>query len=182
MKRLLIVLYFVITIPIWIAWINEFDKDYLRDHAYYFSTNKVKEEAQILRETYKLVPEDRSEIIKLWDKEIIDFFLEKNPHWENRFNYHIKWYDTSRNLVNGLFWIVNENFNKNYKADMLKSHYWIYLLYMIWINLLMIIGYILFTDLLCKTGGYIINWKFKWWINYVKVFNSIRKKLSKHKH
>lgn len=186
MKRLLIVLYFIITIPICISWIYEFDKDYLRDHSFYFSMNSIKEKAWILREWYSLSTplENKNEIITLWDKEIIAYFLEANPTWADYLNRFKPWYyhASYSNYYSSANFATDLNTNWISPYDTLKFQHWIYFILMIFISLGMIIAYIIVTDLLAKTWWYIIDWKFSWWIDYPKLLNSIKQKLSKDKY
>ena len=169
--RLIKVLRFLITIPLLcfaiVGRVFETQKD---NYWYYYSENKVEESAYILREglfnEYCNIEENLkicNDIKNESAKEFTDRFLD-DPNSDlykdlnNFFNGNIsskKFMDKETNLYS---WKYDLKYSK-------KS-----VLFWIFYSILLIIWYIILTDLLAKIWWYIWNWKFSWWIDYKKLF------------
>lgn len=164
-KRLLIVIYFFVTIPLLIAGVFVSNSERLEDTAYYFSTDKTEEIGWIIKIlVYKDAPENKiKELTSLNNEELLNRFLEKNPEEQGNFRKFLDWDQTSRQFANDYL---------DYKTlDSLWKHYRMSeIIKLILLDLLVILIYILLTDFLAKTLTYIIEWKFGWWINYKKLF------------
>lgn len=164
-KRLLIVIYFFVTIPLLIAGVFVSNSERLEDTAYYFSTDKTEEIGEIIRTlVYKDAPENKiKELTSLNNEELLNRFLEKNPEEQGNFRKFLDWDQTSRQFANDYL---------DYKTlGSLWKHYRMSeIIKLILLDLLVILIYILLTDFLAKTLTYIIEWKFGWWINYKKLF------------
>lgn len=178
LKRLVIVLYFLITIPFLCIIISEVDDGYLYDHQYYFSTNKVKEFAQIIRYSAAFMWVDVnivSSMNETADDVLVNNFMNENI---DKIEYWLKFLDgkiRSRDLaikVGGY-----ENINK---MDAFPKHYGKYIRWMILIDVAIIIGYIIITDLFIKIWWYIISGKFTWGIDYKKHVKSLIRSKNKN--
>lgn len=178
LKRLVIVLYFLITIPFLGIIISEVNDGYLYDHQHYFSTNKVKEFAQILRYSATFVWIDKevvADMNKTEDDVLVNNFMNQNI---DEVEYWLKFLDgkiRSRDLA-----IKVGGYENIGKMDAFPKHYGKYIRWMILIDIIIVIGYIIITDLFIKIWQYIVSWKFKWGFDYKKYVKSLIMRKSKN--
>lgn len=164
-RRLLIVTYFFITVPLLIAGIVSINIERLDNTAYYFSSNRMEEIPQILRVLLRQdAPENTvQEVSNLNDEDLFNRFLSKNPNEEKYFREYLDWKLNSRQFaIHYLSYNTVDNLEKHYRASEVIK--------LILLDLSAILIYILLTDFLAKTLSYIIEWEFGWWINYKNLF------------
>ena len=171
LKRFTNVIRFLVTIPILcliiIEWILDTQK---RNYWYYYSSNKIEEASYIIKQDFfertncnREYSEECNKINRLTAKEVVE---TTTAHKDN-----VKLFLNGE--ISSMQFMNRTSLHSRYhKLKCSKKT----ILFTILYSFLLVIWYIILTDLLIKTWWYIRNWKFTWWFRYKELLNKLIKK------